>query len=136
MLGSEGGTIFVDEAYQLTTDGRGKQVLDFILAEMENNVGKIVWIVAGYNREMEQFFEHNPGLQSRVPYTLQFKDYEDDELVEYARGSGREAVWRENDGRRWHLVGSTPGLPLDVWEEGGDAMGSAMPVRSATCLIR
>ena len=51
MLSSGGGTIFVDEAYQLITDGRGKQVLDFILAEMENNVGKTVWIVAGYNRE-------------------------------------------------------------------------------------
>ena len=86
MVGSDGGTIFVDEAYQLTTDGRGKQVLDFILAEMENNVGKIVWIVAGYNREMEQFFEHNPGLQSRVPYTLQFKDYEDDELLSMLEG--------------------------------------------------
>jgi len=85
MLGSGGGTIFVDEAYQLTTDGTGKKVLDFILAEMENNVGKIVWIVAGYNREMEQFFEHNPGLQSRVPYTLQFKDYEDDELLSMLR---------------------------------------------------
>ena len=81
MLSSEGGTIFVDEAYQLTTDGKGKQVLDFILAEMESNIGKIVWIVAGYNREMEKFFEHNPGLQGRVPYTLQFKDYEDDELL-------------------------------------------------------
>ena len=81
MLSSGGGTIFVDEAYQLTTAGNGGQVLDFILAEMENNVGKIVWIVAGYNREMEQFFEHNPGLTSRVPYTLQFKDYEDDELL-------------------------------------------------------
>jgi Cdc6-like AAA superfamily ATPase len=86
MVGSDGGTIFVDEAYQLTTDPSGKRVLDFILAEMENNIGKIVWIVAGYNREMEQFFEHNPGLKSRVPYTLQFKDYEDDELLSMLRG--------------------------------------------------
>jgi hypothetical protein len=29
---------------------------------------------------MEKFFEHNPGLPSRVPYRFQFKDYEDDEL--------------------------------------------------------
>jgi hypothetical protein len=86
MVGSDGGTIFVDDAFQLTTDGRGKQVLDFILAEMENNVGKIVWIVAGYNREMERFFEHNPGLQSQVPYTLQFKDYEDNELLSMLMG--------------------------------------------------
>lgn len=56
-------------------------MLDFLLAEMENNVGKIVFIFAGYNREMEKFFEHNPGLTSRVPYTLQFDDYEDEELL-------------------------------------------------------
>ena len=30
---------------------------------------------------MEKFFEHNPGFQSRIPYTLQFKDYEDAELL-------------------------------------------------------
>ena len=86
MLTSGGGTIFVDEAYQLTSDASGKRVLDFILAEMENNIGKLVWIFAGYNREMEKFFEHNPGLQSRVPYTLQFKDYEDAELLSMLQG--------------------------------------------------
>jgi AAA lid domain/ATPase family associated with various cellular activities (AAA) len=81
MLATGGGVIFVDEAYQLTSDSSGHRVLDFILAEMENSIGKLVWIFAGYNREMEKFFEHNPGLQSRVPYTLQFKDYEDGELL-------------------------------------------------------
>ncbi|MCJ1427130.1 hypothetical protein MMC29_005033 [Sticta canariensis] len=78
-----GGVIFLDEAYQLTNDHNfgGRQVLDFLLAEMENNVGRIVFILAGYNKEMEKFFEHNPGLLSRVPYLLQFTDYEDDELL-------------------------------------------------------
>ena len=78
-----GGAFFVDEAYQLTSAQNygGSQVLDFLLAEMENNVGKIVFILAGYNKEMEKFFEHNPGLSSRVPYTLQFADYEDSELL-------------------------------------------------------
>ena len=77
-----GGALFVDEAYQLADQHNlgGRQVLDFLLAEMENSVGKIVFIVAGYNKEMEKFFEHNPGLNSRVPYRLQFTDYEDDEL--------------------------------------------------------
>ena len=32
---------------------------------MENNVGTIVFILAGYNKEMEKFFQHNPGLLSR-----------------------------------------------------------------------
>lgn len=43
-------------------------------------MGSIVFILAGYNKEMEKFFEHNPGLSSRVPYQLQFTDYDDDEL--------------------------------------------------------
>jgi Cdc6-like AAA superfamily ATPase len=78
-----GGTIFIDEAYQLTSDHnfQGKQVLDFLLAEMENNIGKLVFILAGYNKEMEKFFEHNPGLTSRVPHKLQFDDYKDNELL-------------------------------------------------------
>lgn len=82
LLQGGGGTVFIDEAYQLTSGhGQGAQVLDFLLAEMENQVGKIIFIFAGYNKEMEKFFEHNPGLTSRVPYTLQFKDYEDVELL-------------------------------------------------------
>ena len=83
MLAAGGGAIFVDEAYQLTGEHNfsGGQVLDFLLAEMENNVGKIVFILAGYNKQMEKFFEHNPGLTSRVPYSLQFSDYTDKELL-------------------------------------------------------
>ena len=83
LISNGGGVLFVDEAYQLAESQNfgGKQVLDFLLAEMENNVGKIVFIFAGYNREMEKFFEHNPGLISRVPYQLQFTDYEDAELL-------------------------------------------------------
>ncbi|KAF8206569.1 P-loop containing nucleoside triphosphate hydrolase protein [Mycena galopus ATCC 62051] len=77
-----GGAIFVDEAYQLTSGyGQGKQVLDFLLAEMENKVGVIVFIFAGYKKELELFFEHNPGLISRVPYNLNFADYADEELL-------------------------------------------------------
>lgn len=76
-----GGAIFIDEAYQLTTNQSGEQVLDFLLAEMENRVGTLIFVLAGYNKEMEKFFEHNPGLPSRVPYRLQFSDYTDAELM-------------------------------------------------------
>ena len=84
ILKAGGGTIFIDEAYQLTDKGnvQGGQILDFLLAEMENNIGKLCFIVAGYDREMESFFEHNPGLNSRVPYRLKFKDYDDAELLD------------------------------------------------------
>ena len=78
----------MDEAYQLTSGNShgGGAVLDFLLAEMENQVGTIVFILAGYNREMEKFFEHNPGLKSRVPLQLQFADYKDEELMSIFKG--------------------------------------------------
>ena len=78
-----GGAIFIDEAYQLTGEHnfQGTRVLDFLLAEIENNIGVLVFIFAGYNKEMEKFFEHNPGLRSRIPYKLNFADYKDSELL-------------------------------------------------------
>ncbi|KAJ6515608.1 P-loop containing nucleoside triphosphate hydrolase protein [Mycena sanguinolenta] len=83
VLKAGGGTVFVDEAYQLTASQnyQGPRVLDFLLAEMENNVGMVVFIFAGYEKEMETFFEHNPGLISRVPYQLKFADYDDSQLL-------------------------------------------------------
>ena len=82
-LKAGGGCIFIDEAYQLTSQHNygGGQVLDYLLTEMEDNIGKLVFILAGYNKQMEKFFEHNPGLPSRVPYKLTFTDYEDDEFL-------------------------------------------------------
>jgi AAA lid domain len=83
VVNAGGGVIFVDEAYQLTSGNSygGGAVLDYLLAEMENQVGTIVFILAGYNREMEKFFEHNPGFKSRVPDQFQFADYKDEELM-------------------------------------------------------
>lgn len=86
----DGGVLFVDEAYQLTAPHatyEGRQVLDIILTEMENHIGKLVVIFVGYNDEMQSFFEHNPGLSSRIPYTFQFADFEDAQLWDILRGS-------------------------------------------------
>ncbi|KAK6523012.1 hypothetical protein TWF281_002435 [Arthrobotrys megalospora] len=83
LLDAKGGTLFIDEAYQLVTSGafEGRQVLDFLLSEMEKHLGKIIVIISGYNKEMEKFFEHNPGLHSRIPYRVQFEDFTNDELL-------------------------------------------------------
>ena len=83
ILNGGGGAFFLDEAYQLAGGNNpgGASVLDFLLAEIENRVGKIVFILAGYSREMERFFEHNPGFDSRMPHRLHFADYTDKELL-------------------------------------------------------
>ncbi|KAF9641711.1 putative aaa family protein [Lasiodiplodia theobromae] len=75
-----GGVLFIDEAYQLVTSTSGRQALDILLTMMENNVGRLAVIFAGYHDDMEPLFEHNPGLLSRIPYTLQFDDFSDPEL--------------------------------------------------------
>ena len=84
IVNAGGGAFFLDEAYQLALghDYGGASVLDFLLAEIENQVGRIVFIFAGYNKQMEKFFEHNQGFSSRMPYRLQFADYKDTELLQ------------------------------------------------------
>ncbi|KAJ5117791.1 P-loop containing nucleoside triphosphate hydrolase protein [Penicillium atrosanguineum] len=94
ILEKGGGAVFIDEAYQLTQGSiGGTQVLDFLLAEVENLTGKVVFILAGYQGPMEKFFSHNIGLKSRFPKELKFNDYEDDELLQILAG-GIEARWR------------------------------------------
>lgn len=78
-----GGVFFIDEAYQLASGSNigGSNVLDFILTEIEERRGTTAFILAGYTKQMEKFFEHNPGFDSRMPHRLQFADYSDDELL-------------------------------------------------------
>ena len=82
LLNKGGGAIFIDEAYQLVQGSNfgGAAVLDFLLAEVENLTGKVVFILAGYTRPMENFFSHNTGLPSRFPHELKFDDFDDEEL--------------------------------------------------------
>lgn len=83
MLNEGGGVVFIDEAYQLTSGNSagGGAVLDYLLAKVENLTGKIVFVLAGYNKQMESFFAHNPGLPSRFPIEMKFADYSDEELL-------------------------------------------------------
>ncbi|KAG5917771.1 hypothetical protein E4U42_007121 [Claviceps africana] len=83
MLEAGGGVVFIDEAYQLSSGNHsgGKAVLDFLLAEVENLTGKVCFVLAGYAKQMESFFSHNPGFPSRFPLEMKFEDYTDDELL-------------------------------------------------------
>ena len=82
LLSDSGGVVFIDEAYQFTSGANaiGRQVLDAIMDDVENLTGKVVFILAGYRKEMDDLLSHNPGLTSRFPYQFGFADYEDDEL--------------------------------------------------------
>lgn len=61
MLDDGGGVLFIDEAYQLTSGNNfgGGAVLDYLLPEVENLNGKIIFVLAGYRKQMESFYAHN-----------------------------------------------------------------------------
>ncbi|KAK7703636.1 hypothetical protein SLS64_008949 [Diaporthe eres] len=83
IMNDGGGVLFIDEAYQLTSGNSsgGGAVLDYLLPEVENLNGKVVFILAGYRKQMESFYAHNPGLPSRFPIEMKFDDYTDEELL-------------------------------------------------------
>ncbi|KAJ5771640.1 P-loop containing nucleoside triphosphate hydrolase protein [Penicillium odoratum] len=83
LLKDGGGVVFIDEAYQMVQGSNfgGRQVLDFLLAEFENLTGKVVFVLAGYQRPMEDLFAYNDGLKSRFPHELKFEDFDDTELM-------------------------------------------------------
>lgn len=78
----------LEQAYTLEpqSGGGGKQVLNFLLAEIENRRGELVVAFAGYAKNMETLFEFNEGLPSRFPKVLRFEDYSDALLLEIFKG--------------------------------------------------
>ena len=82
-----GGILFIDEAYALVqgeNDSFGKEAIDQLVAEMENNRQNLVVILAGYTKDIDEFLKNNQGLRSRVPKDLFFEDYNMEELYEIA----------------------------------------------------
>lgn len=81
---AKGGVLFIDEAYALDTTGQaqdfGREAIEVILKEMEDNRGEIAVIVAGYTDEMDSFLKTNPGLKSRFDKALLFEDFSEEEL--------------------------------------------------------
>ncbi|KAF5854875.1 hypothetical protein ETB97_010943, partial [Aspergillus alliaceus] len=80
ILNSGSGGLFIDKAYQLTEgQTQGAQVMNFLLAEVENQTRKMAVVLAGYRIHMEKFFAHNPGQPSRFPHEFKFEDCTDNE---------------------------------------------------------
>ena len=81
---ADGKLLFIDEAYSLIDNRKndfGDEAIHTIVQEMENRRNSTVVVFAGYPDKMDDFFGRNPGLRSRVPFTISFKDYTAETLV-------------------------------------------------------
>lgn len=83
-----GSVLFIDEAYSLYRDtGKssndfGREALDTLIAEMENHRNDLVVIMAGYPDEMADLMKGNIGLESRMPYLIQFPNFTKEDLFQ------------------------------------------------------
>ena len=85
---AKGGVLFIDEAYSLLEERRGEfgdEAINMIVQEMENNRKDTIVIFAGYPDDMEKFFLRNPGLRSRVPFRINFEDYNVEEMLDICK---------------------------------------------------
>ena len=78
-----GGVLFIDEIYMLSIDTyRVAQVVSVLLEILEEKKEDITFILAGYEKQMKEFLDENPGLSSRFPITVKFNDFTEEELCE------------------------------------------------------
>jgi len=103
---SLGGVMFVDEAYSLAQGGEkdfGKEAIASIVKAMEDYRDNLVVVLAGYSSEMDRFIRSNPGLRSRFPFQIDFKDYNSEELFQIALQMYKERDYELTGKCRWKL---------------------------------
>ena len=60
----------------------GKEAIATLLKRMEDDRERLIVILAGYSKEMEEFINSNPGLRSRFNRYILFPDYTSSELFD------------------------------------------------------
>lgn len=98
------GVLFIDEAYALSPKGIigsndfGREAIETLIKRMEDHRDRLVVIVAGYPRLMNDFLRSNPGLRSRFAREITFPDYSGEELVAITEKLSGEADYSLGEG--------------------------------------
>lgn len=136
-LESLDGVLFIDEAYSLMNAGGGKsggpgsEVVDTLTPLIENYRGRMNVILAGYDREMDEFLSKaNTGFSSRFRASLNFCDYTADEMFGIFTGfaAAEHYVLDEDAARRVFSV-------LSLIDSRKDNMKSFANARSARLMF-
>ena len=82
-----GKVLFIDEAYSLVNEGDGQgdrfghEAVQALLKRAEDDRERLIIVLAGYERQMENFLASNPGLNSRFGLRIKFPGYSPAELL-------------------------------------------------------
>lgn len=102
-----GGVLFIDEAYSLyrgSQDSYGLEAIDTLVKAMEDHRDHLVVILAGYQKEMDDFFSSNSGLQSRFSHCLHFDDYNGEQLYDLALSFAKKRDYVIDENAKEHLI--------------------------------
>ena len=126
------GILFIDEAYALSrgsaggNDNFGREAIETVLKLMEDYRRRLVVVVAGYPRLMEDFIDTNPGLKSRFTRYLTFEDFSPEELLSIIHlfASKTDYLFSEEADQALSV------LLTRAWEEKEEGFGNARYVRN------
>lgn len=110
--------IIIDEAYSLVnynetsrTDSFSQEALAQLCIEVEDHSHDKLIIFAGYggdiddkHNKMKKFLDENPGISSRITFTVNFSSYNETEMLDIFELLARNANYRLEDGWRDILV--------------------------------
>ncbi len=97
-----------------------------IVKAMEDHKEELILILAGYQKEMENFLQTNPGLRSRFPIHIDFPDYNQHELLQIAEQMCAKRQYRLAADSKIALVR----ILNSPTNDGEDNFGNARAVRN------
>lgn len=84
-----GGVMFIDEAHHLYKPDNerdyGSEAIELLLQVMENQRDDLILIFSGQKKNIDSFFNSNPGISSRIGNHVDFEDYNVEELTEITK---------------------------------------------------
>ena len=124
-----GGVLFIDEVYRLAEGGQndfGQEAVGALLKAIEDYRDKFIVVIAGYERNMEDFMKMNPGLASRFPNYIHFEDYTGSEMFKIFEGMCKKDEYQFGDEVRDFLKNKFDSM----YENRGADFGNARDVRN------
>ena len=87
---AQGSVLFIDEAYSLLNNPTGREAISTLIKQMEDNKSKFILILAGYENEMRELIQSNPGFLSRIKEYFYFQSYSVEELTQMFEEMAKE----------------------------------------------